>query len=200
MSITIYKAPRYDGVTIGNLDSINRYIDFSKGRQNFGIYLNTTFEDWYGVNIENVASLDAVSFFALYHKEDETLYATYDFLDGDQFNKFVFRHNDYRTNNWTKEMVEELLSICKEVLNSSKLIEKESEVMRFDWFRGRNEMVKRVYIELEDVSVAKRLLPRSGFSDEYNEEYINNIKQAIDTLEKILNTVDFETEMIGVLV
>ena len=79
----------------------------------------------------------------------------------------------------TKEQLEELLDVCKEVMNNSSL-------------------VKGEYIK--DSSVAEELLPTTeGFffgSTQYDKWYIEDIKYTIEVVENLLNTTDFENEII----
>ena len=79
----------------------------------------------------------------------------------------------------TKEQLEELLDVCKEVINNSNLVNGE-------------------YIE--DSSVAEELLPTTeGFffgSTQYDKWYIEDIKYTIKVIEDMLNTTDFEHEII----
>ncbi len=72
----------------------------------------------------------------------------------------------------------ELLDVCKKVVTHSILL-------------GN---------EIKDCSVAKKLLPTlSGFffgDTDYNQWYLQNVQLTIDKLEKILDTTDFEKQII----
>ena len=53
---------------------------------------------------------------------------------------------------------------------------------------------------VKDSSVAEKLLPTTlGFffgSHEYDEWYVEDIKHTIDVINKVLETTDFETQMV----
>lgn len=94
----------------------------------------------------------------------------------------------------TKETLEELLDVCKRVLVSCELVN-----YRFDENDDQILVLEDVK-HVKDSSIAKELLPSvSGFffgNTEYNERYIDDIKNTIDIITKVLETTDFETQMI----
>lgn len=83
----------------------------------------------------------------------------------------------------TKEQLEELLNICKRVVDESNFIE-------------LNE--HEGYIE--DPSIAEELLPRTSgffFGDiEYDKWYLEDIEHTIKVIEDVLKTINFEKEII----
>lgn len=98
----------------------------------------------------------------------------------------------------------ELLERCKEVVKKCRLVE--GDVVNGFTFK-RNEIgdIERVPIiekgfVIEDPSTAKGLLPTSsGFffgSTSYDEYYLNDIKETIELLERVLNETDFDTQKI----
>ena len=99
----------------------------------------------------------------------------------------------------TKEILEELLDTCETVLASCELVDgkiKNGEHMEDgNWIPI---MEDGKYIK--NPSVAMELLPTtSGFffgSTDYDEYYVNDIKETIDIVTKVLETTDFEKEMV----
>lgn len=100
-----------------------------------------------------------------------------------------------------KVALQALLSDCKKVLASSELkVVGQRTVKDFD--NEKNDFVEKTVdvLELADTSVAKELLPtHEGFffgSYEYNEWYVQDLKDTIEILEKVLAETDFTKEFI----
>lgn len=100
----------------------------------------------------------------------------------------------------TKEILEELLDTCKTVLASYELIPAK---IRNGY--TLDEKGNRVYHYedgkiVKDPSVAMELLPTTeGFffgGTDYDEWYVDDIKDTIDIITQALKTTDFEKEMI----
>jgi len=95
----------------------------------------------------------------------------------------------------SKGKVEELLSVCNEVLMSINLVD--GEVNNGYTFKNREmtPIVEKGKI-IEDPTVAKKLLPtRSGFffgGTDYDEYYVDDIERTVNTLYEILESFDFE--------
>lgn len=100
----------------------------------------------------------------------------------------------------TKEILEELLSICQRIINSVELKEGFHAVGSETDENGNViiDMVEEKYIE--NVNIAKELLPTQGgffFGDtEYNEWYLRDIENTIKIVCNALETTDFENEVI----
>lgn len=96
----------------------------------------------------------------------------------------------------TKEQLEELLKICKEVLASCKLVE--GKVVYSYSFNENNEKIPNYEdgFIIEDSTTAEALLPTcAGFffgGTEYDEFYLKNIEDTIKILEKVLKETDFD--------
>lgn len=99
----------------------------------------------------------------------------------------------------TKEQLEELVKLCKEVLEKSKLVEGK---INNGWriVNGVREDILEDGYYIEDTSVAEKLLPTtSGFffgSTDYDTYYIEDLKNTIEQIEKILEYTDFDKEYI----
>lgn len=99
----------------------------------------------------------------------------------------------------SKEQLEELLDICIQVRDGSKLvkglIQNGSKYKNGDWFPCMEE---GEYIE--NPEIAENLLPtQDGFffgSTNYDEYYLNDIIDTIDILTNVLENTDFDREMI----
>ncbi len=99
--------------------------------------------------------------------------------------------DDCKEYEFSSEKMEELLTICKKVLDASKLVAgkiangKEYDSVTKTW---TPVLVDGRYIE--DASVAKELLPtQSGFffgSEDYDEYYLQDVKDTIEILEPLV--------------
>jgi len=86
----------------------------------------------------------------------------------------------------SREQLEELLNVCKEVLANSKLVE--GEIVNGERFEeGKWIPIKEEGKYIEDTSIAKELLPTSsGFffgSQDYDQWYYEDIKDTVEVLE-----------------
>lgn len=102
-------------------------------------------------------------------------------------------------NEVTKELLEELLDTCEEVLASCELVNGKIN----NGYKVENGKVIPIMEDgkrVKDSSIAEKLLPFcSGFffgGAEYDEYYVSEIKETIDIITKALETTDFEKEMI----
>lgn len=103
----------------------------------------------------------------------------------------------------SKDKLGELLKVCKEVLDYSELIDgetKEAHVLK--QINGHACIVNEMYVEkvIKDSSKAKELLPtQEGFffgGVEYDEWYLQDIKDTIEIIQQVFEETDFETEKI----
>lgn len=99
----------------------------------------------------------------------------------------------------TKEILEELLEICERVVDSSELVSgKIKNGEKFENGKWVACMEDGKYIK--DPSVAMELLPtESGFffgGTDYDEYYLDDVRKTIDIITRVLETTDFETEMV----
>lgn len=102
-------------------------------------------------------------------------------------------------NEVTREILEELLDACEKVLNASELVA--GPVINGYTFKDGIEIPNiedGMYIS--NTEVARELLPTtSGFffgSTDYDEWYYRDIEYTVDVIKSILETTDFETQMI----
>lgn len=95
----------------------------------------------------------------------------------------------------SKDQIEELLNICKKVLDGSQLVD--GDVVngyRMDE-NGQTAIIEKGKI-IDNAELADQLLPTvSGFffgNTDYNEYYYNDIKSTIEQLTEVLEDVDFD--------
>ena len=110
-----------------------------------------------------------------------------------------YGNDDCGTYEVSKEQLEELLDICTQIKDATKM--EKGWVHNGD--RVANGMLCPNYEEGEyivNAEVAEELLPtQDGFffgSTEYDQWYMEDIKDTIEILTKVLKETDFETQMI----
>lgn len=102
---------------------------------------------------------------------------------------------DCQTMYVSKEDLQKLKEDCQKVLNSSKLVYKEVPVRNYDFDKKEYVTTSKMKKVLDDTSVAEKVLPtRSGFffgDTDYDEYYVDDLKETIEQIDKILEEVDF---------
>ena len=99
----------------------------------------------------------------------------------------------------TKEILEELLDVCRKVLASCKMVPCMINVGT-SYHNGKAEPIMEAGQYVEDPSVAEELLPCcSGFffgGTDYDNYYVKSIRDTISIIERVLETTNFEKQMI----
>ena len=100
----------------------------------------------------------------------------------------------------TKEVLEKLLDVCNKVLASCELVNGEIE-NGYNFDEKGNRVPILVYGKyVKDSSVAEELLPTaSGFffgGTNYDEYYVEDIENTIDIITQVLESTDFDKEMV----
>lgn len=106
-------------------------------------------------------------------------------------------NDDCEYYNVSKEKVEELLNICKKVLEESNLkpakIKNGQSLINGEWVDNLEDG-----LIITNPEIAQELLPTtSGFffgGTDYDEYYVKDLKYTIEEFEKILKEFDFENE------
>lgn len=215
MGLDMYlnKAKRIGKVTVNELVALNGYFDYIV-RPNE--YRDCTSESWCGLDMKDV-NLDLA--------EDYITEYTHKYSTWDTEKKYGYKTIFEQIGCWrkanhihkwfvdnvqngvdecdtyevTKEQLEDLLSVCKKVLNSSKLV-KGKVVNGKKYENGKMVNIYQDGEYIEDSSLAEALLPTtSGFffgGTEYDQWYIEDIKYTIEVIENVLNTTNFEHEIV----
>jgi hypothetical protein len=215
MGLDMYleRAKRIDNVTPEQLININEYFSYLERPEK---YKNDTMEDWCGISIDEID----MSLVEKYKNEYIHRFASWDHDKKYGWRTIIETVGDWRKANhihqWfvnnvqdgeddcghyevTKEQLKELLDICQEVVDNSHLVQgKIIDGQTYHNGQWRNNYVDGEYIE--DYSVAKKLLPTtSGFffgSTQYDEWYLRAVKYTIQLIQTVLNTTDFEHELV----
>lgn len=218
MGLDMYlnRMPRYKATKASTVSAIESYFEWKKAKENGSPYANCTFERWCGVR--NIPPQDKIDYYKQFYTEK---YAAWDTEHKYGHCRIMEEVGYWRKANhihsWfveniqdgaddckyhrevTKEDLEELLDVCEAVLKSCELVEGE---INNGYHSENGKMVPTIedgkYVK--DPSVACRLLPTAnGFffgGTDYDEYYVRDIEETIDIITKVLETTDFEKEMI----
>lgn len=221
MGLDMYleRMPRFENVTVKQIRVLESYLKWKEDRNKKDSKASTySFEEWTRLNIYDLPNQEAVDFYRPFF--------TIKYDDWDTEHKYGFKRimeevgywrKANQIHNWfvenvqdgeddccyheevTKEKLEELLDICKRVINKSNLIDG-SVVNGYKYDNGKEEAIYEKGLIIEDPSVAIKLLPTSsGFffgGTNYDEYYIKDVNDTIEIITKILETTDFDKEII----
>ena len=213
LDMYLQKAKRIGDVTPRQLESVDGYYSYLERGDG---YESSTLESWCGIDIEEID----MSVIENYKDEYIHRYACWDsekkYGWKTVFNTIASWRKANHIHKWfvdniqdgidncgtyevTKEQLEELLDICKEVVDKSKLVKgKIVNGQTIENDRWVNNYVDGEYIE--NPSVAQELLPTtSGFffgGTKYDQWYLEDVKHTIGVIEDVLNTTNFEHEIV----
>ena len=187
MGLDMYlnRMPRYRGATAKDVSAVESYIDWKKAKERGSEYAQGTFTEWCGLT--DIPEQECRDFYFKFYNKKYSAWDTKHECGWDRIMEQVgYWRKANHIHNWfvdnvqngvddcdyhrevTKRDLEDLLVVCNEVLCNPDL--------------------------------AESLLPTSsGFffgSTEYDEYYMSDIKETIDIITKVLETTDFEKEMI----
>lgn len=215
MGLDMYlkKTKRIGDVTPEQLVRINEYFSYLERPDE---YKDDTMEEWCGISVDAVDMelvedyrSEYVLRFSSWDSEKKRGWKTIieyiaDWRKANHIHKWFVDNvqdgvDDCGTYEVSKEQFEELLDICKKVINGTKLVK--------GWKSNGQALEDGEWVNcyddgeyVEDSSVAEELLPTtSGFffgSTEYDQWYIEDVKYTIEVIENVLNTTNFEHEII----
>ena len=205
MGLDMYlnKMPRYKDVTAGQISGIECYFDWLRAKEEGREYANCTLKEWCGISEDELPDKEIIEWFK--QLDSGIINDVGYWRKANQIHEWFVRnvqdgeddccyHNEV-----TKEILEELLDTCKKVYESCTMTigpVKNGETYENGEWKPIIEQ-DRVVI---DTSVAEELLPtQGGFffgSTDYDEYYVEDIADTIDIITRVLETTDFEKEMI----
>lgn len=189
------RMPRYGNTTPDEISAIESYMDWKQQKENKTY--NGTMEKWcVALAIAKYRKGKALKFYKEHYKFGYAYWDTEKKYSGryriieevgywrkaNQIHKWFVENvqdgiDDCKYHNEvTKEILEELLDICQRVLNSCKLI-KDKIQNGYTYENGK-------------------LIPIMEDGFYYDQYYVDNIKETIDIITTVLETTDFETQMI----
>lgn len=207
---------RYRNADADMVCAIESFLDLEREKAEGGKYANDTFKEWCGR--DEIPPQKYIDFYSQFYKkhysdwDTEQKYGYYTIRENvGYWRKANQIHNWFVENiqdgvddcNYHREVTEndllELLYVCQTVLNNCELVH--GQVCNgYTYEDGERIPIMEPGRYVKDTSVAKELLPTaSGFffgSYDYDEWYVEDIKNTIDIITKVLETTDFETQMI----
>lgn len=221
MGLDMYleRMPRYKNATAKDINILESYFDWRNQKENPNSNAkNYTLKEWCGVEYADVPKRDIRKFYEPFFT---TRYSQWDTKKQYGFGRIMDQIGYWRKanqiHNWfvehvqdgeddccyhhevTKEILEELLDTCEKVLANCELVDgKINNGYKFE--NGKTIPIMKDGKYVKDPSVAMELLSTtSGFffgGTDYDEYYVNDIKDTIDIITNALETTNFEKEMI----
>lgn len=207
LDMYLYKMPRYRGATARDVDAVESYLDYVAHKEGNNTY-DGTFKDWCG--LDKYPSQKYIDFYSYFYTKDK-----YGF--GRIMEKVGYWRKANHIHNWfveniqdgeddcdyyrevTEDDFKELLNICKIVLDSCEMVDGKINVGT-SYSNGKVTPIMEDGQYVKDPSVAKELLPCvGGFffgGTEYDMYYVECIKDTIDIITEVLETTNFDKEMI----
>lgn len=219
MGLDMYleRMPRYGDTTPREINAIESYLDWKRKKERKE--RNCTLEKWCGINYKDVPKGKVMEFYKEHARLDCPEWDTERRFERIHISEEVgYWRKANQIHNWfvenvqdgvddccyhdevTKEILEELLDVCKRVLDSCELVNgKITNGYTFNEDGSHNPIMEDGQY-VKDSSIAEELLPSTcGFffgSTDYDEYYVDDIKHTIDIITKVLETTDFETQMV----
>ena len=216
LDMYLHRMPRYRGATADDVDAVESYLDWLRAKADGSDYANCSFEKWCGR--AKAPSKENLEFYADYYKAH---YSDWDTEHKHPWMRITEEVGYWRKanqiHNWfvkniqdgvddcnyhrevTEEDLNELLDICKRVLASCEMVDGKVR----NGYTYEDERMVPIIEEgqyVKDSSVAEELLPStSGFffgSTDYDKWYVQDIENTINIITKVLETTDFDTQMV----
>ena len=221
MGLDMYlnRMPRYGNTTVKEVDMLEDYFDWkNKKKDPESRAKNCTLKEWCGIEYKDVPNGNIRKFYEPFFT---VKYSDWDiekkFGYGRIMDQVAYWRKANAIHEWfvnhvqdgeddcdyhdevTKEILEELLDTCEEVLNASELVSGQI-VNGYRYENGKEIPCMEDGEYIKDPSVAKELLPTtSGFcfgGTDYDQWYYEDIQYTANKIREILETTDFEKEMI----
>lgn len=211
LDMYLYRYERYKDATANDIEAVENYIGYCNRPIDDSMF---TFKEWCG--IDKIPSQDFVDHYSPMYTE-KPMYDMPNYSYKRISEAVGYWRKANHIHNWfvenvqngkddcgiyevSREKIIELMTICGIVLHSCEMedgVIYTGTTHYADGTRVRNYVDGKV---IKDETTAKRLLPTvSGFffgSEEYNEWYVQDIKNTIYMLSNILATTDFDKQMI----
>lgn len=219
MGLDMYlnKYPRYKDTIPCQISVMESYFDLKEAQAN-GEYLDSDLKSWSGYEDSELPKQDVMDFYRPYYKH------RYGSWDTEQ--KYGYKCIHQNLASWRKanqihawfvenvqngvddcgdyivseDILEELLSICKQVKEKAVLAPGKVENGYTMYPDGRSEYNYEDGFVVTNPGVCEELLPtQAGFffgSTQYDSYYMRDIDQTIEILEKVLKETDFVNEAV----
>lgn len=218
MGLDMYlnKMPRYRGATANDVSIVEDFLGWVKAKMEGSEYAQGTFEDWCGRD-----KMPSQSYIEFYSNHYTTKYSDWDTEQKYGYSRIMeevgYWRKSNQIHNWFVEHVQdgeddcdyhrevteddllELLETCKKVKEIA-ILKDDRIVNGYTWENGKQTPCYedgKIIVNADEVAA---LLPtQSGFffgGTEYDSYYMDDIESTIKIITKVLETTDFDKEMI----
>lgn len=214
------KMPRYKGATANDVCMVENYLEWEAAKKAGSEYADCTFKKWCGMDIDlnDNKTNELIDFYSQFY---EKKYSSWDTEKKYGYARIMDQVGYWRKanhiHNWfveniqdgeddcdyhrevTKEDLEELLNICKTIKRIA--IMEDAQVVNGYTYKNGTEtpMYEDGALVVNADEIAELLPTQSGFffgGTEYDSWYMDSVDSTIDIITKILETTDFDREMI----
>lgn len=203
LDMYLMRFPRVHSYTADELSNVESYLDYQQlSKSEKAKY---TPEEWCGVDVDSLPPEKVL-------EDIKRRYGSYGFHEevgywrkASEIHQWFVNNvqdgiDDCRYHNEVhEEILQSLYDTCKELLNNVKLIPG-TIVNGYRYNNGKREAMTCDGMVVDNPELCRQLLPRQEgffFGDvEYDEYYIDDIKQTMEICERVLNGTDFDTQMI----
>ena len=213
LDMYLYRAPRYKNTTIKQINDIEAYFRWKNDKK----AQEYTLKAWCGVDANHLPPSDILNHYEkfyttkYYYWDDEKKYSHGSITDevgywrkANAVHKWFVDNiqdgeDDCDYYEVDKYQLEELLDICKLIKDKCKLVDGKVEagqsLVNGEWVTDyRDGKV------IDNPKIADEYLPtQGGFffgNTDYNEWYMDDIEETIKILTNVLETTDFDTQMV----
>lgn len=221
MGLDMYlnRMPRYKNATAKEVSMLEDYFDWKNKKKDPNSSANScTLKKWCGVEYKDVPNGNIRKFYepfftVKYSEWDiEKSYGYGRIMDQVAYWRKANAIHDWFVNHVqdgeddcdyhdevTKETLQELLDVCEQVLKASEMVDGQI-VNGYRYTDNGKEPILEDGQHIKDPSVAMELLPTTGGfffgSTDYDEWYYEQVEYTANKIREILETTDFEQEMI----
>jgi hypothetical protein len=218
MGLDMYlnRMPRYRGATAKDVSAVEKYLDWKKAKEEGSEYAQGTFKDW--CRLDRAPQKEYRDFYSKFYR---TTYSAWDTEKKYGYTRIMEQVGYWRKanqiHNWfveniqdgeddcdyhrevTKEDLEELLDICLKVKDVA-VMENGPVVNGYTYKDGKEvPMYDDGATIINSDEIAELLPTQGGFffgGTDYDSYYMDDIENTIDIITKVLETTDFDKEMI----
>lgn len=218
MGLDMYlnRMPRHKEVTANQVSAVEEWFSYEERPEK---YAHCTFEEWCGFREQDLPDKNTIKYFRNIRTFNYPAWDTEKKWGSWRIIQQVgYWRKANQIHNWfvenvqdgeddcdyhhevTKEMLELLKATCAAVIKASKLVPG-TLIDGYEYTKdGQRIPMYQDGLVIEDSTVAERLLPTTcGFffgGTNYDEWYVNDLKETIEIIDKVLEETDFETQMI----
>lgn len=208
MGLDMYlnRMPRYKNATASVVSAVEGYLDWQEAKKEGSEYANCTWQEYCGADKNILLDNDIISYYKqFYYGYSSIMEEVGYWRKENMIHQWFVDHvqdgiDDCRYHNeCTKEILEELLDTCEKVKQIAVL--KPGQIVNGQTFT--NGKWENCYEDGEVIvnadEVAALLPTQGGFffgGTKYDNWYMRGVEDTIDILTRVLETTDFEKEMV----